>query len=204
MRKTKLTEEQKIINRREANKKWEEANREKQREYRRERDKKGKAKAYRQEYSKKYHQRDDIKDRRKELSKQSHRMKYQREWKKQDHLNKPHLYRWRDLLTSTINKLKITKDNTTETLLGYSSAVLLEHLYSMDKDWTKYHIDHKIPITWFKQTTPVSVVNDLRNIQLLTEEDNKNKGNRYAHPVPEDYYNVVLEYILPKYRSSLK
>ena len=200
----KLTEEQKKINLRKANKKWREANKEKQRKYQHERDKSEKAKAYRREYSKKYHQRDDIKDRRKELSKQSHRMEYQRQWKKQDHLNKPHLYRWRDLLTRTINKLKISKDDTTETLLGYSSMILLEYLSSIDENWTQYHIDHKIPITWFKQTTPISVVNDLRNLQLLTEDDNMNKSNRYAHPVPEEYYNIVLEYILPEYRSSLK
>ena len=184
--------------------KWHKANKEKVKEIQRKRNASEQAKAYRKEYAKKYHQQEDVIAKRQERSKTPEAMEYQRQWMKQDRINQPHLYRWRGLLNTTISKLKISKDDTTERLIGYSPSTLLEHLSSLDENWTEYHVDHKIPITWFKQTTPISIVNDLRNIQLLTEDDNKIKGNRYAHPVCEEYYNIVLEYILPEYRSSLK
>tara|TARA_R110001632_G_scaffold161196_1_gene279621 strand:- start:19 stop:591 length:573 start_codon:yes stop_codon:yes gene_type:complete len=184
--------------------KWHKANKDKVKEIQRKRDASEQAKAYRKKYHKEYNQREDVIATRQERSKTPEAMEYQRQYKKQDRLNQPHLYRWRGLLSSTISKLKISKDDTTERLMGYSPAILLEHLSSLDENWTEYVIDHKIPITWFKSTAPISVVNDLRNIHLLTHDDNLIKGNRHAHPVCEEYHNVVLEHIIPEYRSSLK
>jgi len=183
---------------------WHKANKDKVKEIQHKRNASEQAKAYRKEYAKKYNQREEVIAARRERSKTPEAMEYQRQWTNQDRKNQPHLYRWRDLLNNTISKLKISKDDTTERLVGYSPATLLEHLSSLDENWIEYAIDHKIPITWFKSTAPISVVNDLRNIQLLTHDDNKIKGNRYAHSVCEEYYNIVLEHILPEYRSSLK
>jgi hypothetical protein len=175
--------------------KWHKNNKEKLKEYRHKRDTTEEAKLYRNEYMKKA---------RSEGKYKYDRKTYMNEYTKQDRKNKPHLYRWRDLFNRTITKLKQSKDNTTETLMGYSSTTLMEYLSSLDENWVEYQIDHKIPITWFKPTAPISVVNDLRNIHLLTEDENKDKGNKYAHPVCEEYYNIALEYVLDKYRSSLK
>jgi len=178
--------------------KWHESNKDKNREYRRERDKSDKAKAYRNDYKKskrvegvgKYSYTDNA--------------EYQIHYKKEHRINNPHLYQWRSMFSRTLKTLKHNKDNTTETLMGYSADVLRQYLVSLNEDWIEYHVDHKIPITWFQPNTPIHIVNDLRNLHLMSIEDNQCKGNRHASIVDDEYLQLAIEWVDYRYRSSLK
>lgn len=65
------------------------------------------------------------------------------------------------------------------------------------------HLDHKIPVTWFVLGSPVGVIYDLDNLQLLSARDNISKGNRYCHPVSQSYYDLALPHIKPEYVNKL-
>jgi hypothetical protein len=70
-------------------------------------------------------------------------------------------------------------------------------------NWETDDIDHKIPLSWFYKKTPVHIVNDLRNLQPLSSNENKRKSNRFNHLVDTDYYNVVIEYIKEEYKHLI-
>ena len=100
-----------------------------------------------------------------------------------------------NMLHSSLRYLEIKKTDRTHKMLGYSADELVEHLSALNENWQEYQIDHKIPITWFKKETPIHIINDLRNLQLLTEEENKAKGSRYADEVPEEYKKIVESFL---------
>jgi hypothetical protein len=66
-----------------------------------------------------------------------------------------------------------------------------------------YHIDHLIPRTWFKSSTPKTLINDIDNLQIIDEMYNLNKGNRWADEVPTDYLMKILPYIKEEYIDQL-
>lgn len=74
----------------------------------------------------------------------------------------------------------------------------IESLFIEDMNWSNIEIDHKIPITWFNNLTPLIYINDLRNLQPLFIKDNRNKAATYCHPIKEEYYNLIKIYIKPK------
>jgi hypothetical protein len=83
--------------------------------------------------------------------------------------------------------------------------------YSMDDFIKKYgsgslgcDIDHKIPITWFNEDTPISIIWHLDNLQWLDSKQNKTKGNRYADAVVESYLQMALPYIKEEFIAFLK
>jgi hypothetical protein len=108
----------------------------------------------------------------------------------------PHIYKWRSILDNTLSKQNKTKNDTTHNLLGYSHQQLKEHLENQNIDWNNDQVDHKIPVSWFKPETPVSIVNDLRNLQPLSKEKNQSKGNKYADKVSLDYFQIIKQWIL--------
>lgn len=81
-------------------------------------------------------------------------------------------------------------------LLGYSVKDFINEIGSPKKG---YDIEHKIPKSWFKEGTPISVIWDLRNLQILLSKENKSKGNRYYHPIKEDYRKEIKGFIKEKY-----
>ena len=91
------------------------------------------------------------------------------------------------------------KDDKTIVLLGYSPQELKKHLETLSLEWVNYEIDHKIPITWFEENTPVSVVNDFRNLQLLSKSENNKKRNFWMSDVDDVYLNEVKQYIKKEY-----
>jgi hypothetical protein len=127
-----------------------------------------------------------------------------RDKKRQYHLNdknkRHHVHKWRDLLSNTLQQLNTSKSNSTQKLLKYSALELKEHLDNQGMNWTNDHIDHKIPVSWFKDETPPYIVNDLRNLQPLSPEENQSKGNRFSSNVSEDY----LELIKPFLKNNLE
>lgn len=103
--------------------------------------------------------------------------------------------RWRKLLLRLLNVTGKRKAAKTEEMLGYSADELNKHLSALNENWKEYQIDHKIPISWFKEDTPVHIVNDLRNLQLLSSKENISKGNSYADEVPEEYKKIVESFL---------
>lgn len=85
-----------------------------------------------------------------------------------------------------------SKKGRTMDLLGYTveDFVLAKGNGEIDQQ-----IDHKIPITWFQEDTPVSLIWHLDNLQWLDKTINQSKGNRYADAVTEEYYLLVAPYL---------
>jgi len=128
---------------------------------------------------------------------------YLKEYEQKTNILYPHLRKWRNLLSQTLKRLNKEKLTSTQTLLGYSSQELKEYLDNMGMDWNYHHIDHKIPVTWFKSDTPVHIVNDLRNLQPLPPQENRTKLNTFMTPVPSDYLEMVGKWIKEEYKKDL-
>jgi hypothetical protein len=110
---------------------------------------------------------------------------------------------WRNLLYRVLGVNGNPKTTSTYKMLGYNSKQLKEHLDKQGMDWGKHTIDHKVPLTWFKNLTPTPIVNALINLQPLTEEENKIKGNRFCSPIPNSYIKLVKPWIKKQYLSML-
>lgn len=106
-----------------------------------------------------------------------------------------HVGRWRDLLKSTLKRFHRNKSADTQTLLGYSATQLKEHLDSQGMDWENDHIDHIIPLSWFKKNTPIYIVNNLRNLQPLSAKENLKKSNKFGSLKDFYYINEVEEFM---------
>jgi hypothetical protein len=116
--------------------------------------------------------------------------------------NEPEKHRWRYILKETLKKLNKNKTDKTIVLLGYSPKELKLYLESLSPNWFDYEIDHKIPLTWFISDTPVILVNDFRNLQLLSKSKNSSKRNFYMDDVDEDYFNEIKKYIKKEYLNN--
>lgn len=64
-------------------------------------------------------------------------------------------------------------------------------------------IDHKVPISWFKDKTPIKLIWDLRNLHIISIQENRSKCNYYSHPINIDYKQLVSNYIKEKYISKI-
>lgn len=112
-------------------------------------------------------------------------------------------YRLKRKLSAQIwNFLHEGKDNQrTADLLGYT----YEEFHSrLGTGCDNQHIDHKIPVTWFKKDAPINIVWHLDNLQWLDANENQTKSNRYAHQVSEGYLQQALPYIKEEFASFLK
>ena len=88
--------------------------------------------------------------------------------------NSIHLNIWRSILKSCLFRKSMKKNEKTIHYLGYYSSDLKYHLQSKfdeNMNWENYgeywHIDHIIPISLFKNDTPISVVNSLKNLRHI-------------------------------------
>jgi len=128
---------------------------------------------------------------------------YLREYEQKTNILYPHLRKWRNILSQTLRRLNKEKSTSTQILLGYSAQELKEYLDNIGMDWNYHHIDHKIPVTWFKSDTPIHVVNDLRNLQPLPPQENRTKLNVFMTPVPSDYLEIVKKWIKEEFMNKL-
>jgi hypothetical protein len=110
-----------------------------------------------------------------------------------------HVGRWRDILKSTLKRFHRNKTANTKTLLGYSATQLKEHLDKQGMDWDNDHIDHIIPLSWFKKDTPIHIVNDLRNLQPLSAKENLKKSNTFGEVDDLSYIHEVRKWLKKKY-----
>ena len=65
-------------------------------------------------------------------------------------------------------------------------------------------IDHKVPITWFKEDTPVKLINHKDNLWRVSEKYNTTKKNKWCDNICEDYYNLITPHIKDEYLLLLK
>jgi hypothetical protein len=86
-----------------------------------------------------------------------------------------------------------SKSSKTEALLGYTFKDLIKKLGRIPNPGE--HLDHKIPISWFKPGTPINVIWDLSNLQIIPVSKNCKKVNLFSHPVPFDYYCLAVEWM---------
>lgn len=100
-----------------------------------------------------------------------------------------------------IYRLKTTKVNTTEIMLGYSYNTLIECLGKVPD--LNENIDHKIPITWFIDIADCKLINNLNNLQILTKSENSKKNNFYSHPVSFEYFEMVKDKLKPQYKNKI-
>jgi hypothetical protein len=117
------------------------------------------------------------------------------EYYKQYNKENPHYVRWRNILHRTLKYLNQDKTSPTEEILGYSAIELKQHLDNLGMNWETHHIDHIIPLSWFKKDTPIHLVNDLRNLQPLLEHENKEKSNKFTLQNNQEYISEVKQWI---------
>jgi len=99
------------------------------------------------------------------------------------------------------------KESSTFELLGYTLQQFVEkfedEIFVFKMYGVSFHVDHCIPLTWFIDGTPFNLVNDLDNLQVICADENREKKNVYAHPVPKAYIEKVLPHIKPERISKI-
>jgi len=125
--------------------------------------------------------------------------KYYRKYNPQYRKNNIERFRWRELLNNTLKRFNQSKSSSTYKSLGYTPQQLKEHLEKQGMVWGKHEIEHKIPLSWFKQATPFNIVNALDNLEPILPKDNKTKGNRFCSPTNSLYIKQIKPWIKDKY-----
>jgi hypothetical protein len=156
------------------------------------------------EYNKQYNKenKDKIRKQQKQyyLKTKAKRKEYRKQYDKEN----PHYIRWRSILHRTLEYLNQDKTSPTEETLGYSAIELKQHLDNLGMNWETHHIDHIIPLSWFKKDTPIHLVNDLRNLQPLLEHENKAKSNKFTLQNNQEYISEVKQWIKNNKLKNLK
>lgn len=111
-------------------------------------------------------------------------------------------YRLQTILRQqVVDYIKYKKSERTAQLLGYTAE---EFIARYGEGGVGDHLDHKIPKSWFKDDTPVSLVWHIENLHWLPGVDNSSKYNNYMHPVSESYLQQVLPYIKEEFAGFVK
>ena len=113
--------------------------------------------------------------------------------------NKPHIHRLKGLLSRFIKATKQNKTMTTTVMLGYSYDDFKNFVNESKLPLEGNHVDHKCPISWFKEDVPASVANSLDNLQIITEHENETKSQWWSHPISEKYYEIIKIWIKDEY-----
>lgn len=123
------------------------------------------------------------------------RLVYSRKYYLQQHNNeifkmKRAMY---NILRNSTERIKINKWDSTKNILGYQEKELKEYINNQLKKemtWNNYgkvwHIDHKIPLSWFGwRNNKNDIVNSfkLENLRPLSKEENLQKSNYYCADV---------------------
>ena len=113
------------------------------------------------------------------------------------------LYRIQRILSSQVWYFLAGKAKSQRTmkLIGYT---LQDFVNKLGERKPGFDIDHKIPVTWFTEEAPLSLIWHLDNLQWMEAKQNKAKGNRHMHPVPESYLQQALPYIREEFAGFVK
>jgi hypothetical protein len=141
-----------------------------------------------------------------DVLKLSYNIKYNKTYNSKWAANNPHIIFWRSLVNRYIKSNKYVKKDKTKSILGYSNFVFKTHIENQFKNgmnWENIHIDHKIPLSWFKTETPIGIVNNLLNLHPLSAFDNISKLNRFNHKVDNEYWIECKEFIKEEYLDKI-
>ncbi len=97
-----------------------------------------------------------------------------------------------NLVHRTLNYKNEEKLKLSKNYLGWTKHSFIEKFGNIPKD---YHIDHKVPVSWFLKHTPINIINSLDNLQLLYKDDNLKKSNKFCHPISMEFFEIVKNYI---------
>ncbi len=101
-----------------------------------------------------------------------------------------------------LRRLIISKELDTFTSLGFSKEQFITKFPIIPKG---KDIDHCIPLSWFKEGTPLNISCNLHNLQLLDSSVNYSKGNIFYHyPSDNQYLIDSLKYIKDEYLDLIK
>jgi len=133
-------------------------------------------------------------------------IEYNKTYNPKWNLNNPHIKLWRNLINRYVQSNNYIKKDTTECSLGYSNFMFKSHIENQFKEgmgWDNIHIDHKIPLSWFKIETPIHIVNNLSNLHPLSSFDNISKLNRFNHKVDNKYWELCKGFIKEEYLNKI-
>jgi hypothetical protein len=105
-----------------------------------------------------------------------------------------------NLVHRTLNYKDEKKLKLSKSYLGWTKYCFTEKFGVIPKD---YHIDHKIPVSWFLKNTPINIINSLDNLQLLHKDDNLKKSNKFCHSVSIEFFEIVKSYISEYYINQI-
>jgi hypothetical protein len=118
------------------------------------------------------------------------------EWRK----NNKSAYSLRIQIWWWVKKRGVEKTAKTEELLGYSFKQFEEKI---GLPLPNQQLDHKIPLSWFINETPINILFSLENLQYIDESINRTKSNSYCDNVSNEYKQLVFKYIKEKYKNRL-
>jgi hypothetical protein len=125
---------------------------------------------------------------------------YQKKTQKVKYHSNPQ-FRLQKILSNQVRSfLKGKKNRVTETLLGYTYETFLAQIGTPHPH---LHIDHKVPVSWFKEDTPINIIWHLDNLQLTSQEYNKSKLNKFADETPNNYKILIKPCLKPQYLNKL-
>lgn len=127
--------------------------------------------------------------------------KKKNEYEKQRIKHDPN-YRLIKIMRKMVYRLIASKKDPTFVVLGYSKEQLIKWLGGVPKN--NEAIDHRIPVSWFNPNTPISIISDYRNLQILDKKTNSEKSNLYSHPVQKEYYEIAINYIKNNQKPKIK
>jgi hypothetical protein len=132
-------------------------------------------------------------------------LQYIKEYQKHTQYEKYHtdpIYKTKKLIGNQIrNFLKGYKNKKTEILLEYTYQDFIENVGIPKKG---EHIDHKIPVSWFKENTPLNLIWNLKNLHITTQKYNQSKLNKFYDKVDLEYFNEIKIYIKEEYYLKFK
>jgi hypothetical protein len=97
-----------------------------------------------------------------------------------------------NLVRRTLNYKNEEKLMLSKSYLGWTKYCFIKKFGIVPKD---YQIDHKIPVSWFLKDAPINIINSLDNLQLLHKDENLKKSNKFCHPIPIEFFEVVKSYV---------
>lgn len=106
--------------------------------------------------------------------------------------------RCKSLIRLVVNK-KSNEFTNSEKVLGWTKNDFKERY----GDANNLSVDHRVPIIWFEINTPLTIVNHLDNLQLLSISDNISKLSRYFDEISDNYRNMILPYIKDKFKNEI-
>jgi len=88
--------------------------------------------------------------------------------------------------------------NRKEFIQIWSDVIFIYEMYDIT-----YHIDHKIPKSWFMCDTPSIIVNNLNNLQVIDAVYNLSKHDKWADSVCLEYLKIAKPHIKKQYLNYL-